>query len=262
MKWQAAYNVGQQMPTPTLVPSLRGGLGDFFTGLTLPLRSLGMVFGSAKIFSLSLLASIVTAAALIGIWVFAWRVSAGWVGEGTLGGVLHVLLSVLIWIPSALVVPSLALAPLQDPISEATEARCGNFTAPKFSIARTVRSSGVSIAHTASRLAILLAGYLVLIPLNFVAGIGSGAYFVLSTIWASWWLCAEYVSGPSARHLKSFGVTIAAMRRHTLASLGFGLSLFVVLWVPVLNFFLVPVAIVGGTLLFRALHIEGPGRPD
>src|SRR2546428_3047156 len=121
MKSKGAYNVGQQMPTPSLVPAFSGGLGDFFTGLLLPFRSVSMVFRSGKIFTLSLLASLVTAGALTGIVVAAWRLTERWVPEGTIGSIAHVILTIAVWIPAALTVPALVLAPLQDPISEATE---------------------------------------------------------------------------------------------------------------------------------------------
>src|SRR5260370_360893 len=121
------------MASSPAVPQLRGGLGDFFTGLLLPLRSASIVFSSGKVFSLSLLASMVTALAFIAIWYAGWNFSARWVNEGTAWWFAHVFFTILIWIPGALVLPSLALAPLQDPISEATEERCGNYSAPAFS---------------------------------------------------------------------------------------------------------------------------------
>ena len=243
------------------VPTLAGGLGDFFTGLSLPWRSLSILFRSRKVCFLSLLSSLLTAAALIAIWIAAWKISAGWFGEGALREVAHFLATLLMWIPLSLIVPSLVLAPLQDPISEATEEHCGNFTAPPFSIARTVKSAAFSIAHTASRLFIFATGYIVLLPLHIVPGIGSVTYAVLSTTWGCWWLCAEYVSGPMARHLMPFRAVRAALRRRSMATLGFGLALYLMLFVPVLNFFLVPLAVVGGTLLFRALRIEGLPTP-
>jgi CysZ protein len=58
-----------------------------------------------------------------------------------------------------------------------------------------------------------------------------------------------------------FRAVRAALRRRSMATLGFGLALYLMLFVPVLNFFLVPLAVVGGTLLFRALRIEGLPTP-
>ena len=47
------------------------------------------------------------------------------------------------------------------------------------------------------------------------------------------------------------------MRSRPFLCLGVGLALYFLLWIPVLNFFLVPAAVVAGTLLFRQLQGEG-----
>lgn len=250
------------MPSDSPVPTLTGGLSDLFTGLGLPLRSLKLMFKGGKLLGLSLVASAVTGVTLVaialGAWPLASRLAHGLVGEGTLGVFVSIVVYLTLVVIAALTVPNLVLAPLQDPISEATEERCGGFTAPKFSPALFVKSIGTSVAHTASRVAIIVLGFVALFPLHFVPVAGSVVYFVASTAWAAWWLTAEYLSGPMARHLMPFKRVTAAMRARPMVSLGFGLALYLVLWVPVLNFFLVPVAVVGGTLLFRALQPHLP----
>jgi len=150
-----------------------------------------------------------------------------------------------------LTVPHLLLAPLQDPLSEATEEKLGDFTPAPFSAARLVTGTVTSVLHTVSRLALMLVGFGVLLPLNFVPVAGNILYGVLSATWAMWWVCAEYVSGPMARHLMPFKAVLKAMWARPFLSLGMGATLYVVLWVPVLNFFLVPLAVVAGTMLFR-----------
>ena len=251
------------MASQSPIPALSGGLSDFFTGGTLPLKSLGLIFGGRKLLALSLLASLVTGVTLvalvIGLWPLASRIARAVVGDS---GWLSVLGAGFVYLVGlvicALTVPALLLSPLQDPISEATEERCGDFQAPPFSIGRMFRSVGTGLAHTASRLAIIVIGFFALLPLNLVPVVGTGAYAVVSTAWAAWWLAAEYLSGPMARHLMPFKRVLAVMRARPMVCLGFGLALYVILWVPVLNFFLVPVAVVGGTLLFRALQPHLP----
>jgi CysZ protein len=251
------------MPSASPVPTLSGGVSDFFTGIGLPFKSLMVVFRGRKLLALNLFAWVLTGATLLalvlGLWPVASRFARSVVGDG---GWLSMLgagfVYVVMLLVGALTVPPLVLAPLADPISEATEERCGDFTAPPFSLGRLFASVGTSLAHTASRLAIIVVGFFALLPLNLIPGLGSVVYAVVSTLWAAWWLTAEYVSGPFARHLLPFKRVLKAMRTRPLASLGFGLTLYVMLWVPVLNFFLVPVAVVGGTLLFRALRPHLP----
>ena len=83
---------------------------------------------------------------------------------------------------------------------------------------------------------------------------GSVLYLVLSSTWSMFWIAVEHLSNPMARHLRPFGQVVTALRRRLPLALGVGAALYVMLWVPVLNFFLMPVAVVAGTLLYRALR--------
>jgi CysZ protein len=242
------------------IPELRGGLSDLFAGLWLPARALGLIFTTGRLLRLSLLCSLVTAAVLIAVGPAAWKLAAHLTSGGVWGSIAHGLLFILFFAIGALTIPPLLLAPLQDPLSAATEARCGGDTAPTIGF---VTATVASLINTLKRVALMVLGYAVLLPLNLIPGIGSAAYAGLSSLWVAWCLTAEYVSGPAGRHGLALGSVQRAMRARMLASLGFGGALYVLLWLPVLNFFLVPVAVVGATLLFRALkEIEGLRRPD
>lgn len=256
-------DAGSMMPSDSPVPALSGGVSDLFTGIGLPFKSLGLVFKGRKLLVLSLIAWAVVGISLLGLVLgllpVASRLARSWVGDS---GWLSVLgagfVYVVLLLIGAFTVPPVLLAPLQDPISEATEEKCGDFSAPPFSVGRLLTSVGTSLAHTASRLAIIVIGFFALLPLNLIPVAGSIVYAVISTAWAAWWLAAEYLSGPMARHLMPFRRVLQVMRARPMVCLGFGLALYVMLWVPVLNFFLVPVAVVGGTLLFRALKAHLP----
>ena len=249
-------------PNAHLPPASR--VRDLFTGLGLPFRALTLVFTTPRLLLLSLVCAAVTAAALIGLWAVLWPFSESlardWLGD-TAGwwrsagrAVLAFVLFAAMYVTGALTVPMLLLAPLQDPLSEATEARLGSFTATPFSVGRLVSGAWTSIQHTVARLALMLVGFGVLLPLNLIPFVGSVLYAVLSSAWAMWWISAEYLSGPMARHLRPFKAVLAAMRARPWLSMGMGATLYVVLWVPVLNCFLVPLAVIAGTLLFRALE--------
>lgn len=236
--------------------------GDFFSGLALPFRAFKLVLTTPRLFMLSLLCFALSLATLIALLVFLWPaagwVTTGWVAEGSwwrtaLGGGLHVLVYLALVAIGLLTVPSLLLAPLQDPLSEATETKLGNFTPPPFSVARTISGAGTSLLHTVARIGLMLIGIVVLLPLNFIPVAGSVLYGVLSAAWSMWWVSAEYLSGPMARHLFPFSAVLKAMRARPLYAMGMGAALYVVLWVPVLNCFLVPLATVAGTMMYRAL---------
>ena len=252
-----------------LVPRLgpRSHPGDFFRGLMLPFRAIVLVRRSRRLWRLSAWASVVTFVALVALvavlWIYTddlvrlfWAEPETWYGR--LGFEAVVALSfLLLLVVGANTVPLLLLAPLQDPLSEATEAECGEYQPPPFSLRAFVRGAGVALWHNAARVAILLGGHAVLFLSNFLPGIGAVVWTVVATLWTMGWLAAEYLDAPMARHLYSFREVRRAVMARLWLCMGFGAAVYVLLWVPVLNFFFMPLAVVAGTLLFRALRAAG-----
>lgn len=250
----------------TSPPAQVGSAADVFQGLGLLPRAFALTFRRPRVLLLSLLCGAVTALCL-GLSAYflvgparalaEWIVGDGPGWRGWLGAGLAVLLYLAMLIAAALTLPAAVLAPLQDPLSEAVEEALGGYTAPPFSLPRALKGIGLSLSHTALRLALQLLGYAVLFPLNFVPVAGSVLWAGAAGVWTMWWLSAEYLSGPMARHLYPFGQVLRAMRRRKALALGFGAGLHLLLFVPVVNFFLVPLAVVGATLFFRRLAAEG-----
>ncbi len=249
-----------------LLPA-RPGVGDFFRGFALPFRSIGLVFQSRPLFLLTAASSVVTLLSLVGLAFFLgsstgdllgwfWARPESWYGSA-LWRLVFALTFLLLFAIGANTVPLLLLAPLQDPISEATGALCGEFSPPPFSWGRLVKGAALSLVHTAKRVALLFAGHLVLAPLNLIPGAGSLAWTVLATAWTIWWVAFEYLSAPMARHLYPFAEVRRALSARKALAMGFGFSVYLLLWVPIVNFLLVPLAIIGGTLLFRGLRTAG-----
>jgi CysZ protein len=261
--------------TTSATPSLpaAGSPGDVLRGLGLPVRAFGLIVRTPRLLAWSLLAAVVTAATLVGLAAGLWPVAqqladrlvghdASWQRVTSVG--LGVVFFALAFVVGALTAPNLLLAPLQDPLSEATEARCGDFTAPPFSLKGLVRGTLESLAHTLLRVGFMALGFVVLWPLNLVPVAGGVAWVVLSSTWSMFWLAVEHLSNPMARHLHPFRQVVGALRGRLALALGFGAALWVLLWVPVLNFFLMPVAVVAGTLLYRGLRAAGalPAPPS
>lgn len=256
------------MSTPSPIPSVprESSVGDVFRGLAFPVRAAALILRTPKLLLLSLLCAVVTGLTLFGVGAGAWALGqslAGHLLDGT-GGWQHaasiglgVVFFIVLFAIGALTVPNLLLAPLQDPLSEATEARCGDFEAPPFSVGGLVRGTFESLRHTLLRFAFMALGMLVLLPLNLIPVAGSVLYLVLSSTWSMFWISVEHLSNPMARHLKPFRQVVGALRRRLPLALGVGAALYVLLWLPVLNFFLMPVAVVAGTLLFRSLKHSG-----
>lgn len=260
--------MNQSFPIPEL-PSVSSAT-DLFRGLWLPLRAFALILKTPKLFVLSLACAAVTGITLVGVGWGAWALgqrgasaligaASGWQHAASIG--LGVVFFIVLFAVGALTAPNLLLAPLQDPLSEATEVCCGDFTARPFSIGAATRGIVESLSHTLLRLALMALGLVVLFPLHLVPGAGSVLWLLLSSIWSMFWLAAEHLSNPMARHLRPFRQVLGVLRKRLLLSLGFGATLYVLLWVPVLNFFLMPVAVVAGTLLYRGLVRSG-ALPD
>ena len=245
-----ADNVKGSSPIPPL--GTQGRWADIGVGAGLIFRAIGLMAKTPRLMLLSMVSALVAGLALVTMPFWLWSLCRQLV--------THFITDAPDWhqfAVFALTLPNLILAPLQDPISEATEAACGQFEAPPFSVRAMVRGIQASLIHTGFRLFFMLLGLLVLAPLNFVPVIGSFAWWLLSSLWSMFWLSAEYLSGPMSRHLYRFSSVIRALRQRLALAMGFGGGLFILLWVPVLNFFLMPIAIVAATLLFRALRDIG-----
>lgn len=178
---------------------------------------------------------------------------------------LRVLTFGLLVVLGAQSLPLVLLAPLQDPISEATEAILGGAAPAPFRLDQFLRGLFTSLTHTLARVGLLWGGNLLLLPLHLLPAVGSIVWAIATVLWTSFWLAGEYLDICMARHLYPFASLRRLLWERRALCLGFGLSLYVLLWVPVLNLFLMPLAIVAGTLLFRAMLDEGslqaPGSP-
>jgi CysZ protein len=252
-------------PVPSVAP--RSTLSDFFQGVGLLGRALGLIFRHPKLFLLSALCALVTLVALVGLVLLLWNYTPelissvftrpeSWYGKA-LWYLVLVLTFVVLLVVGANIVPPLLLAPLQDPLSEATEELCGDFQAPPFTLSAFFRGVLTGIAHTLARLFFLVLGLVVLLPLHLIPVVGSVAWTVLVSLWTMVWMGGEHLAGPMTRHLYPFSEVRRMLRERFALCLGFGAGVYLLLWVPVLNSFFLPVAIVGGTLLYRGLLATG-----
>lgn len=249
------------MHTPSFLPSLAAvsPWQDFLAGFALVGQALKLVMATPKLRRLSAIGAAVTAVALLMVTVAGWnlagRIATSFVEPDTgwlqlVAGAVRLVLFFALFALGALTVPNLMLAPLQDPLSEATEATCGHVDAAH---ASWFRGIGLSLSHTLGRMMLMALGYLVLLPLHFIPVVGSVAWLVLSSVWSMLWLSVEHLSNPMARHRYPLVVAIKTLRRRLALALGLGCGLYLVLWVPVLNVLLMPVAVVAGTLLYLGL---------
>jgi len=82
--------------------------------------------------------------------------------------------------------------------------------------------------------------------LSFIPGVGAVAWLLLG----AWMMSIQFVDYPMDNHQRSFAQVKDAVRSRRLSSLGFGGVVALCTGIPVVNFFVVPAAVVGATLLW------------
>lgn len=256
------------LASPPAFPA-RPGVLELFAGLALPFRAARLVSRSRTLRRLCWLSAAVALVAVVAVvlalvygvdpgFAALWPAPAQTLKRYAWEAARVAVLAVG-FVLGVLTLPALALVPLEDPLSEAAEAALG---LPPLAHTRYVRSVAVGLVHTAARLSFLWLGQLFLLLMLLVPPL-SPAWPVASTLWTALWLAAEYCAIPITRRAQPFAEVRRLLWRRRWLCLGFGLSLWVLFWVPLLNLAFVPLAIVSGTLLHagvRAAEVPGPAQ--
>ncbi len=82
--------------------------------------------------------------------------------------------------------------------------------------------------------------------LSFIPGVGALAWLLLG----AWMMSIQFVDYPMDNHQLSFAEVKKAVRSRRLSSFGFGGLVALCTGIPLVNFFVVPAAVVGATLLW------------
>jgi CysZ protein len=254
------------------VPELRqAGLSDLARGFALPLRALSLLFATKALRRLTLAMAAITFATLVILLVVLWNAAPAMaalaVGHSpswwavALRTLLGIALFLGLFLLGANALPLTLAAPLMDPLSIQTERAVGIAVPEGGGFWRTLHEIARSISNGLLRLLVLGLGEAVLLFLLLIPGVGGPLWTGLSWAWAAIWLAAAYLDVPMARYLYTLDHEIAVLKQRFWLCLGFGAAVALMLWVPLLNCFFVPVAVVGSTLMFRGLVAAGALPP-
>ena len=103
-----------------------------------------------------------------------------------------------------------------------------------------------SILRELAKLVYYIPMALFAVLLSFIPGLGAIAWLIL----AAWMMSIQFVDYPMDNHQLSFSDVKEAVRRRRLSSMGFGGLVALCASIPVINFVVVPAAVVGATLLW------------
>lgn len=141
-------------------------------------------------------------------------------------------------------------APFYGRLAEKLEERVTGHSIPAESISsmifRTLRREMVKLFYFISR------GCLVLIGLFFLSFIPLFNLLVplIALLWGTWVMTLQYIDYPADNHQLSFTALRNRMKSQRFSSMGFGGVIMFCSMIPVVNIFIMPIAVAGGTLFW------------
>lgn len=150
----------------------------------------------------------------------------------------------------ALLVPVLA-APFNDALSEEVELIRIGKEPPPFSFTRLASEIVRTVRIELAKLALYLTIMVPLFAASFLLpGLGAALYSVFGIVFTAMYYAIDYIDWPASRRGLGIRDRAALARAHVPVMLGFGLSVWVLVFVPFVNLFLIPAAVAGGTMLY------------
>ena len=253
-------------------------IGQFIKGMMYPIQALGFLkrhrlWGMA---TASILINILLLVALIGGALYylvpyldvVTASMVAWAGDSAFWGYLIGALSWVLWIvafPAIIVANFLVLvlvgqavaSPFLDTLSEQVENRVlGTIPAP-FGVGRGIKTVIVALGDLFWGVLFLVMVNAPLLVLGFVPVLGTGLAAVISFGFSALLLAHEFMGLPLTRQLVSYRQRWSHVWRHKWLALGMGASTMLLLAIPGINLVLLPLAAVGGTLMYCDLRAAG-----
>lgn len=243
--------------------NLYGGISGFFLGLGEPWRGLRFMIRHPSLWPYVVLPFLICLLFYAGAIWLGWYFMDRWLegaftSEAVGWRIVEYILIGLYWI-LVLVVSAIAFVPLaalvaspfNDLLSEKTEKIYLNVSVDEpFSIRNLIRAIKVGIKGEIARTIKVAVLLLLAFSLNIIPVIGSVASTILSTAITIRFLSLEFTSFSMDRRLFTWPQKQDYLRRYRAATIGFGAMAFVIMLVPVVNAFFIPVSAIAGTLLF------------
>jgi len=149
------------------------------------------------------------------------------------------------------VVGNLLASPFNELLSERIELLVkGESDASPFSFVGFVADSGRAMLTELKKQLFFIVGMILLLLMNLLPGFGPLAYAVLAPIFTLFFLIIEYLSFVLMRKQLGFGQQRRYVFTRPLLMAGFGCAVFCLLAIPLLQFFCIPLAVSGATLLW------------
>mgnify|MGYP000256483734 CR=1 FL=1 len=264
----------------------------FSSGLTAPLRALKFLARNPRLWPFALMPALICAVILGALLYGGWTHSlslyelvvpdflkasktgaeTSWLtklGLDILQEISLVVLRVTVALTAAIMailLGKILAAPFNDALSERAE-QIYNTQAPSkepFSIKVILQDSWWAVRWEAKKVIIYLMVLLPLLLLNLIPFVGSFLYAGLAFVFNVSFLAYDYMDfplerrrGPNGRHGARERGSI--LWRHRWPMLGYGMSTSLLLFLPLINFLFLPLAVTGATLLYVDLEAQERG---
>ena len=153
------------------------------------------------------------------------------------------------WLSSLVV--TLVAAPFLGQLAEATWAL--SHTTTQAAPANLLSTVGSSIRRELQKLRYHIPRLLGLFVLSFVPGLN----LFMPLLWfgfGAWLMAAQFADYASENQQQSFRFTLQQLAHARARTMGFGACVSLTLAIPLLNFLVIPAAVVGGTLLWQSIN--------
>ncbi len=241
------------------------------SGFFYPFRAIKIILSDWRIARLAILPFVINLIlfalffSFFNIYLYDWITQTVFSGDDLawywdtlylLAGILLFIVSIGIVFFGFVIIGLVVAAPFNDFLSSAVEKKLtGKVRETKMSI---VEMGFFVLKNESRKMAIILVIQLLLMALNLVPGFGQAAFLVLMPLFMACVMAFEFTGYTLDRR----GFTFAEKRKYIFSSpglfLGFGLAVASTLLLPIINFALLPLAVVGGTMLV----IDNPPPDD
>lgn len=141
-------------------------------------------------------------------------------------------------------------APFNGLLAERTEQYLnGKLSDSEPSLSSLIKSIPVTLASEIWKLLYLVMWLIPLFIAHWIPGLNLIAPFLLF-VFGAWMFGIEYIDYPMGNHGHGFKSVRKHLRKHRQATMGFGFVVAIASTIPILNLFIMPVAVTGATALY------------
>ena len=239
-------------------------VGNFSRGFFSPFRSLVLLKNKPRLLLYILIPFLINFAVFTGAVYLGLDFFGGTVVEQIPQGdawywsilywflwVVAVLLTSVLVFFSFTVVGNLVASPFNDLLSERTEQiLTGKTNDEPFSLGQFARDAGKTVLMELRKMWVFVVVMVLILPLNLIPGFGNGLYTILAIMLTLFFLSVEYLSFTMVRKRQFFGEQRRFIMGNKFLMLGFACGVMALLAIPFVQFFCIPLAVIGATRIW------------